>query len=243
MEIDAGISQASAISAAWRGVDHFEGAPIRDIRTLVNWNATPVHILVRRSVGAANVTELGNARIECITPGDGIELSTRTILGAVGISFEDSRIEYSGNRIQAASRFHTGGVDAIFDGTGIGAAWMTDIIGDGSTFELLSLTDEQIAAIIAVAPDMREMVIPAGSYAGQNEDVFTVGNWTTLYVHESMDEEVAYNITRSIIENKEALLMAHSFFADLAPENILDVVAPLHPGAERFFREIGVIAN
>jgi len=56
-----------------------------------------------------------------------------------------------------------------------------------------------------------------------------------------MNEEVAYNITKSIMENKDALLLAHSFFRDLAPENILNVVAPLHPGAERYFREIGIL--
>lgn len=241
--LDVGISQGSAVSAAWNGLDHFEGSPITDIRTLAHWNATPIHILVRRSLNVSDITELGSsgARIEAMNPGDGIELSTRSILASVGKTFSDVRIEYSGNRVQSASRFHTGGVDAIFDGTGIGAAWMVDVIGNGNDFELISLTDEQIDAIITEQPDMKRMVIPAGTYNGQTEDVVTVGNWTVLYAHESMQDEVAYNITRAIHENQEALTQAHNFFADLAPENILDAIAPIHPGAERFFREIGVL--
>jgi len=240
-EVDLAICQASAVSAAVRGVEQFAGAPIKDTRTLVNWNATPVHIMVRRSLGAKNITDLTNARIECITPGDGIEISTKMILGAVGMSFDNAKIEYSGNRVQAASRFKTDGVDAIFDATGLNAAWITDIMGNGSTFELLPLTEEQIGKIVALAPEMRKMAIPAGTYAGQGKDVVGVGNWTTLIAHESMSEEVAYNITKAIIESKEELVKGHSFYRDLAPENIVDAcVTPLHLGAERYYKEIGV---
>jgi len=241
-EVDMAVCQASAVSAAVRGVEQFAGAPILNTRTLVNWNATPVHIMVRRSIGATNITDLAKARIECITPGDGIEISTKMIFGAVGMSFDDARIEYSGNRVQAASRFKTSGVDAIFDATGLSAAWITDIVGNGSNFEMLSLTEEQIAKIVALAPEMRRMIIPANTYTGQNEDAITVGNWTTLIVHESMNEDMAYNLTKSIIENKEELVKGHNFFRDLAPENIIDGCStPLHPGAERYYKDIGII--
>ena len=241
-EVDMAICQASAVSAAVRGVEQFAGAPVKNVRTLVNWNATPIHIMARRSIGAANITELIKSSIECITPGDGIEISTKMIFKAVGMSFDDAKIEHSGNRVQSASRFKTSGVDAIFDGTGIGAAWITDIIGDGSVFELLSLTDDQIKKIIEGAPEMTKMVIPAGTYKGQTKDVVTVGNWTTLIAHESMSDEVAYNITKSILENKEDLVKGHNFFKDLFPQNIVDACdAPLHPGAEKYYKEIGVI--
>jgi TRAP transporter TAXI family solute receptor len=241
-EIDMAICQASAVSAGVRGIEQYAGAPVKNIRTLVNWNATPIHIMARRSIGAANITDLISSRIECITPGDGIEITTKMIINTIGMSFDDAKIEHSGNRVQSASRFKTGGVDVIFDGTGINAACITDIIGDGTTFELLSLTEEQIAKILASAPEMRKMVIPAGTYKGQDKEVVTVGNWTTLIAHESMEENVAYNITKSIIENKEDLVKGHNFFKDLFPQNIVDACdAPLHPGAEKYYKEIGVI--
>ena len=241
-EIDMAICQASSISAGVRGIEQYADAPVKDVRTLVNWNATPVHIMARRSIAAANITELFDSRIECITPGDGIEISTKMIFNAVGMNFDEAKIEYSGNRVQSASRFKTTGVDAIFDATGLNAAWITDIIGNGSDYELLSLTDEQIDKIVASAPEMRKMIIPAGTYVGQDNDVVTVGNWTTLIANKSMDDEVAYIITKSICESKEDLIQGHNFFRDLAPENIIDsYIAPLHPGAERYYKEIGVL--
>jgi TRAP transporter TAXI family solute receptor len=240
MELDMAISQATSIAAAFRGEDQFAGAAIDDVRTLLNWNATPVHILVRRSLGAKNITDLKGARFECITPGDGVELATNFWAELFGLG--DVALEYSGNRVQAASRFKTGGVDAIFDATGLGAAWMADIMGDGSAFELLNLTDDQISAIIAKAPEYSRMVIPAETYRGQTEDVVTAGNWTTLYVHALMNNDVAYNITRTLHENKASLIRGHSFFRDLDPKNIIDAcIAPLHSGAERYYKEIGLI--
>jgi TRAP-type uncharacterized transport system substrate-binding protein len=57
-----------------------------------------------------------------------------------------------------------------------------------------------------------------------------------------MDEEVAYTITKTLLESKEELVRGHNFFRDLAPENIVgSLVTPLHPGAERYYREIGIV--
>ena len=86
------------------------------------------------------------------------------------------------------------------------------------------------------------MVIPAGTYSGQDEDVVTVGLWTTVFCNASLDDDTAYDIVKSIMESKESLVKAHSFFGDLAPENVVDsCLAPLHPGAEKYYKEVGVL--
>lgn len=241
-ELSIGMSQASVVASAWNGVEQFDGAPINNIRTLFNYSSTPVHILVRKDFGATDVSQLAGARIECMTPGDGIESSALKFLPAFGVAVDSVTLEYSGNRTQSASRLKTGQIDAIFDATGIGAAWMADVIGNGSEFMLLSLTDDQIATMCDTYAEMTKLIIPAGSYAGQDADVQTVGYWTTIYSNENMPDDVAYNIVKCIFENKEALVKAHTFFSDLAPENVVDqCIAPLHPGAEKYYKEIGVI--
>ncbi len=240
-ELDTAICQATAIAMAFRGTEQFKGTPITDVRSLANWNATPVHILVSRSVKADNIADLGAIRFECMTPGDGIEVTTKMFMKTFGLTGK-GRLEYSGNRVQSSSRFKTGSLDAIMDATGVGASWMADVIGDGSKFKLLSLTEDQIREVVAAYPEMTRMVIPANSYKGQTEDIVTVGNWTTLIAHESMSDEVAYNITKAMLENKETLVKGHNFFKDLAPENIVNaVVAPLHPGAAKYYKEIGTL--
>jgi len=240
-ELTTAICQAASVAAAFRGTDQFKGAPINDVRTLYNWNATPIHILVKRSVAANDITGLAGLRFECMTPGDGIELTTKMMTELYGLSGK-VRMEHSGNRVQSASRFKTGALDVILDGTGIGASWMNDVIGDGSNFKLLSLTEEQVKQISTAYPEMSRMVIPANSYKGQTQEVVTVGNWTTLIAHVSMPDEVAYNIAKNAFDNKETLVKGHNFFRDLAPGNIRSgTPAPLHPGATKYYKEAGVV--
>ena len=241
-ELDIGMSQASVVASAVAGTDQFEGEPMTSLRTLINYNSTPVHIMVRKAFGATDVSQLKGARVECISPGDGVESSALKFLPLLGVPVEDVTLEYSGNRTQSSSRFKTGAVDVIFDATGVGAAWMADIIGDGSDFELIQLTPEQIKILCDAYSEMSELIIPAGTYGGQDEDVHAVGYWTTVYCREDMDEEIAYNIVKCLYDNKESLVKGHSFFKDLAPENVVGAtIAPLHPGAEKYYKEIGVL--
>ena len=68
-------------------------------------------------------------------------------------------------------------------------------------------------------------------------------NWTTVFCRDDLDEYTAYALCKAMFENKEELVKAHSFFGDLAPENIVDsCIAPLHPGAEKYYKEVGVLA-
>lgn len=241
-ELDLGMSQASAVASGINGTDSYEGMATEDIRTLFNFNATPIHILVKKSLGASNVTDLAGAKFECLAPGDGVELATMKLLPMLGLSLDDVTLEYSGSRVQASSRLKTGQVDAILDATGLGASWIADIYGDGSDWTLLSLTPDQINTVVQGAPEYSQMTIPAETYSGQSEDAITVGLWTTVYCNASMDEDTAYSIVKSIMEGKEELVKAHSFFSDLSPENISDAcIAPLHPGAEKYYKEAGVL--
>ena len=241
-EVNLGMAQASTIASGVAGIDQFEGAATTNICTLFNYNATPNHILVNKSLNITDITGLKGAKIECIAPGDGVETATKKMLPVLGISLDDVTLEYSGNRVQAASRLKTGQVDAIVDATGLGASWIADLYGTGD-FVLLSLTDEQISAVCDAFEEMSEMVIPANTYDGQTEDVVTVGNWTTVFCRDDLDEDTAYALCKAVFDNKEELVKAHSFFGDLAPENIVDsCIAPLHPGAEKYYKEVGVLA-
>lgn len=211
-------------------------------RTIVNYNSTPQHILVRKGSNIETISDFKGKRIEVIAAGDGIETTTKLFMDILGIGWENIEPVYSGNRVQAASDFKTGAVDAIIDATGVGAAWIGDIMGDGSDFKLISLSDDEIAKISEARKEFSVATIPAGSYRGQPEEVRTVGNWVVVVVHQDLDDDLVYNLTKVILENREFLKERHNYFKDLAPENIEGaIIAPLHPGAERYYREVGVL--
>jgi len=213
-----------------------------DVRSIGNYNATPQHILMRNAANIKSVADLKGKKLEMIAAGDGVEVSSRKMLTAFGIKWEDIKPEYSGNRVQAASRLKTGGVDAIIDATGVGSAWMTDIIGDGSKFSFLPLTDAEIEKVLAANKEFSRMPIPANSYRGQDKEVPAVGVWTVIVCSGKLSDELVYNITKELFANAQFLKERHNYFRDLAAGNIKDaVIAPLHPGAEKYYKEKGIL--
>ncbi len=235
-EMEIGLCQGPAVAAA------VLAGKTPSVRTLANYNATPQHIVVRAGLAVSSVADLKGKKLEMLAAGDGVEVVSKKILEALGIAWNDVKAEYSGNRVQAASRLKTGQVDAIIDGTGIGGAWMTDLVGDGSRFKFLALTDDEIQKITAKYPEFAPMAIPANSYKGQAQPLKTVGNWTVIVVRGDLSPELVYALTRDIIENQPFLKDRHKYFADLRAENIVGaVIAPLHPGAEKYYKEKGVL--
>jgi TRAP transporter TAXI family solute receptor len=234
-ELDFGISQGPAVMSA------IAAQTVPSLRTVANYNGTPQHVLVRTDAGIKSLKDLKGKRIELIAAGDGVEVCSRKVVESIGLNWDDVKHEYSGNRVQASSRLKTGQVDAIIDGTGVGAAWISDILKSGK-FHLLAMTQEEMEQIMKANPEFSAMPIPANSYGGQDATIPTVGNWTIITCSADLPEEVVYNLTKIFHTEKDKLKAAHAFFKDIAPANIKGaVIAPLHPGAEKFYKEAGVL--
>lgn len=235
-ELELAISQGTAVAAA------VKAKKTPHVRTIANYNATPQHILVRKSANINSIQDLKGKKLEMIAAGDGVEVSSKKVLAALGIKWEEIKPEYSGNRVQAASRLKTGQVDAIIDGTGIGSAWLVDVIGDGSKFKLITLTDDEITKIAKQNFEFSRVTIPAKSYKGQDAAITTVGNWTVIVTRADLSEKLVYDITKAVLENQKFLKERHAYFTDLKATNMQNaIIAPLHPGAAKYYKEKGII--
>lgn len=235
-ELEMGISQGSSVAQ----VINAKSAP--NLRTVLNYNSTPQHILVRTNAGINSIADLKGKKLEMLAAGDGVEVSSKQILEAVGIAWNEVKPEYSGNRVQAASRLKTGQVDAIIDATGLGGAWMVDIVGDGSKFKFLSLSDVDMKKVLDKNKEFNPVKIPANTYKGQSNDVQTISVWTVLTCRADLPTDVVYQITKAIFDEQKFLFERHAYFKDLKAENIKDaIIAPLHPGAEKYYKEKGLV--
>lgn len=111
--------------------------------------------------------------------------------------------------------------------------------------KLISLDEDAVEKILAAVPGAEKIVIPPYTFDdNQSEEILTVSVITTLFCREELDEELVYQVTKTIYENAETL---YQFFGEeysVILDNPLagiDENMPLHPGAERFYREIGVL--
>jgi TRAP transporter TAXI family solute receptor len=86
------------------------------------------------------------------------------------------------------------------------------------------------------------MPIPANTYRGQDKVIDAVGVWTVIVVSNKLSDKLVYDITTQLFANAQFLKERHNYFKDLAPENIKGaIVAPLHPGAEKYYKEKGIL--
>ncbi|WP_337997682.1 TAXI family TRAP transporter solute-binding subunit [Oleispirillum naphthae] len=240
-EQDIGLCQGSAVAAAVKGTGEFAGRKTDKVYAIAQYHSTPQHIVYNAKLSVKSLKDLKGKRIELMSPGDGIEVATKQILSAVGLSMKDVVGEHSGNRQQSSSRLKTGRMDAIIDGTGVGAAWMVDVIGEGR-FKLLSLSPAEIEAIVTKNSEFSPATIPAKSYVGQDADVRTVANWTIVVVRAGLPDDLVYAMTKAMFENQADLAKRHTYFKDLRPENVKGgIAAPMHPGALRYYKEKGIL--
>lgn len=109
---------------------------------------------------------------------------------------------------------------------------------DGHLFNL----DDDVIKALGDKYGFQPYTIPAGTYEGQDEDINTVGLGIVIFTTEDADEELIYNFTKTLYENKEYFLGVHSSFAEFFPETMNEGTAiELHPGAVKFYTEMGMM--
>ncbi len=108
----------------------------------------------------------------------------------------------------------------------------------GTGIRLLSMSDDQVAAT-----KRTRLVIPAGTYAGVDYDVVTTSLPVGAYTTTAMDEETAYQLTKTFWSGKAELAKANPWWGGVAPEMLSTLAGELHPGALRYYREAGFDLN
>lgn len=106
----------------------------------------------------------------------------------------------------------------------------------------LALDDAEIDWLMEKNPAYTKSYIQAGTYTGQDEAVQTIGVKAGVICNESLDEEAAYQMAKCLYEQAEEMVKGNAFFADMADTSFLvDYTIPVHPGAERFYKEVGLM--
>lgn len=107
----------------------------------------------------------------------------------------------------------------------------------------LGFTDAELDAILEANPSYYKTVIPAGTYNGQDVDVPTFGVKCMVICNKSLDEELVYNLAKTLVENTEEMIAGNGVFADMADPSFIcnDLPIPLHSGAEAYYKEAGYL--
>jgi hypothetical protein len=133
--------------------------------------------------------------------------------------------------------------DLTIDHIGAGQANTTELCLNHAMYDV-QLSDETLAKLCEQGYDY--VTVPAGTWNGQNVDILTVGSQQCIIVSADMDEEVAYNITKALCENRDILVNTSAVLANFNPEVAGSKAltgCELHPGAARYYQEMGYAFN
>ena len=224
-------------------------SPMENLRGLVGgFDVYHLLIVARQDLPIQSLAEIKEnkmpLRLYTITVGGQGERATQMLLEAYGMSYED--IKGWGGEVHHTSfdviktAFQDGRADLLIHGTPPGHPSVTEI-SVMSSVKFLSLSEE-ITDSLVEAYGMDKTQLPAGSFRGQEQSVQTVGWAVTLDATTRMPEDVAYLITKTVIEGKDQLGVAHKSLAAFDPTQAAQTVGvPLHPGAARYYREAGLL--
>ncbi|MBN2286310.1 MAG: TAXI family TRAP transporter solute-binding subunit [Tissierellales bacterium] len=239
-EVELALVQSATLREAYEGFGGFEGRPIENMRGITAIYFNEFHILVRNDAGINTVEDLRGKKIAVGPIGGGIEVNTNQILAAHGISPEDYTAVY-GTRAEATEGLKTGGVDCHIYATGIGSAQIAELMLTDK-IKLLPITSDKIELLTKDNPEFGASVIPAATYKNQDEELSTIAGSSLFIASSELSEDTVYEITKAIFEDLEYLQTFHNYFTQTRPETARSGMAvPLHPGAEKYFKEVGIL--
>lgn len=247
--IQAGEMDVATVQSDWQfhsynGTSKFEEAGAnKDLRFLFSLHLDTAHLVARADSDMNSFDELKGKVVNIGNAGSGTEATMNFALGRYDTTPED----YFGQATRLTSREQAqalcdGKIDAFFYPTGVTASSITEATNTCDA-SILNWNDDTIDAMIAEFPYYGKSVIPADTYRGQPEERTTWGLSASLVSHAGADEEVIYNLVKSVFDNFEDFKAQSTLYVAITREGsvVNGKSVPFHPGAERYFREVGLI--
>jgi TRAP transporter TAXI family solute receptor len=239
-DADLALALADTVYQAYTGTDNFEDRQIKNIRALASVYPNAVQLVTLAESDIQSIADLAGKRVSVGAPGSGTELNVRALLESNGISysdFEPQRLNFN----ETADAIRDGDIDAGFWSVGPPTSSILNLAATRD-IRLISLSGEEVANAQNEVAVFAPFELAAGMYDGMNETVQTIGIPNVLVVNADMDEELAYKLTRLLFENTDELIAVHPAANDTTVKFTMDSTpVPLHPGALRYFEEVGAV--
>ncbi|HEX4763871.1 MAG TPA: TAXI family TRAP transporter solute-binding subunit [Usitatibacter sp.] len=237
-----GFTMADAAWDAYNGLDKFSGKKI-PLRTLAVFYPNRMHVVTVEGTGITRFADLKGKRVSTGAPVSGTEVMSMRLLEAYGL---DPNKDVTRERLSVAESVNAlkdGKIDALMWVGGVPTPSITDLAATpGKKIRLIDHGDGAENMRKKYGPIYVKNKILANAYPGDDRDTTNVDVWNLLVVPEKADEQLVYNIVKTLFEKKEELVRVHKDAQFLSLDNQTSGASPLpfHPGAVRYFKEKGL---
>lgn len=238
-EVQMAIVQNDVMYYAATATDLFFGqTPFKSFSAVMSMYPEAVQIIAKKDI--TSIDQLSGMRVSVGESGSGVEFNARQILGAYGITFDDIVVNNKGFEPSAVALLNDE-IDAAFVVAGAPTTAVTQL-ATVYDFNVLAVDDEHVAALQANYGFYTAVDIPAGTYSPLTEDVQTVAVMATFIARRDLPDDVVYDFVKTIFECKSDIAKEHSKGELIDPNTAVSGISiPFHPGAEKYYKEQGLM--
>ncbi|HOO62477.1 MAG TPA: TAXI family TRAP transporter solute-binding subunit [Synergistaceae bacterium] len=234
-----GMSMGSTLYQAYTGTGAFEEDGKLPLQILFNMYPAPQHLVTVEGSGINSFEDIKGKRVSLGAAGGGDQVLTRMILDAAGIDPDADLDAAQLTQPEAVMALKDGNIDAaFFNFAAPGAAVME--IAAVRDIKLISLPEDLVAKVVEKNPFLMPYTIKAGTYSSFTEDCHIIADGNYMVVNSNMKEDLAYNLVKTLLENRENFMEVTEQAKHFVPEEASRGIIPFHPGAVKYFTEQGV---
>ena len=239
-DLDFGLSQSDVQFNSYKGLGAFKDNAFPELRAVFSVHPEPFTVLARKEANVTKFEELKGKRVNVGNPGSGTRASMEELLAALGWKLSDFSLASELRADEHGPALCDNKIDAFFYGVGHPSANIQDPTTTCGA-KLVSITGPAIDKLLAEKPYYAKATIPGGLYAGNPQPTETYGVLATLVTSAKVPDETVYQIVKATFDNFNEFKSLHPAFAHLDPAKMVKDgnSAPLHPGADRYYKEKG----
>ena len=240
--MESGFTQSDVAYWAHSGTGLYEGkGKVEDLRLIATLYPETIHLVARKDAGINSVADLKGKRVSIDEPGSGTIVDARIVLGAYGLTENDIKAEHL-KPGPAGDRLRDGGLDAYFFVGGYPTGAISEL-ATSSGISLVPINGPEVEKLLEEYTFFSKDTVPADTYkdVGETNTISVAAQWVTSA---KQSDEVIYNITKTLWNDatRAALDAGHAKGKLITLQNATTSLGiPLHPGAEKFYREAGVL--
>lgn len=242
-ELEFGVAQSDVQFNAFNGEGSFadQGAN-ENLRSVFSIHPEPFTVVARADAGIASFEDLKGKRVNVGNPGSGQRATMEVLMDEMGWTMEDFSLASELQAAEQSQALCDNNIDAMIYTVGHPSGSIQEATTACDSV-LVNVANDAVDGLVEEYPYYRKATVPGGMYRGNDGETQTFGVGATLVTSSEVPEDVVYNLVKAVFEDIDGFRALHPAFANLDPKEMAQdgLSAPLHAGAEKYFREAGLI--
>jgi TRAP transporter TAXI family solute receptor len=241
-ELQFGVAQSDWGYHAYNGTKPDKVKPFKKLRSVFSAHPEPFQILVSKKSGITDWNSLKGKKVNIGNPGSGQRGTFEVIMEA-----HNKKMSYFGSTSELSSSEQSGAlcdgkIDAFGYTVGVPNSGVRQAT-DGCGAKIIDLNTKAIKKLVADNPFYAFATVPAGTYATSDKDVTTFGVMASVLTSADVSDDLVYAVVKAVMENLDSFKKQHPAFENLDPKKMIvdGLSAPLHNGAIKYYKEIGLM--